>query len=390
MSTGFTWHPRAVNKVYNVKNKATEDVQNIVIEFLSVKDRTVQYSVGPDTSPLVAGTDRNYNIDLSGTTIVGLFWVRASGQGATTGTVYVSNEVLVYIDDPAVTLTVTNPYEIAIMKDGITVVDRGENTLYLPQNAGKVEVLFDDETVAVLSRQDITDIAAGNKQFSPQPIKISVQDEAITFNSKADMIEYLESLLPEAKVLIADKTQLTEDQIIQFYLPFYHYKYMRDGIVNVQYDSATMQLKLEKLVPKHGRLVDYFRAGGGGLGLAIATAIIIVVDWLLEKSTQESVKENADRVITSVEQSSKSISQQIEDTAVTIVQSTADTVWSIPKDQLIAKLKSIGANTRTEIGRIANEARAAVYGPKLPEPWWKNPVVVGLAGFAGGAIITKS
>lgn len=387
LKTGFVWHPRGVAKPYTVRNQNSnnEDVTDIVIEFINIETGNVDYSTTEDTTTLANNSDKTEWIDLEGTTIQGFYWARATAKGTSTSTVYTSNKVLVYVDDYEFTYDADIPYMLELMYKGVKVEERGDaGTLYIPKNAGRVMVVFDDNTIAVLGPDDIT-----NHVFERKGALVSVQEHKITFSDKQSLINYLENLLPEARGYIADKSSLTEDQIIQFYLPFYLRRRQVDHVVYIEYDDTTPAIIEHQLIARFGLLTPWSRGGGGGAGLALVAGLFALYEWYLHKHEEKTIKESADTIVNSVSETGKSISKQIQDTAVSIVQNTADSVWSISKDELIKKLQSIGASTRSEIDAIKNTSESAIWGPNKPQPWYKKPEVIGAMAFVGGLIIGK-
>lgn len=376
MNRGFI--PYSYNVRACVRNKCQSNVTSVVIELLK-PDFTAAYSTEEDTRTWTPGNELCIDFMVPSTVPRGIYYVRASGRDEN-GNPVTSNILMVYVDDKIET-GVKGDYVAGLRYIDAVVDDYGSGDLLAPRSADLFVAEVAGQGYYLSASGELVRALAVSRKFSYE------------FDGYDTMYDFLKSI--SFVNPIADETALSNEEKVDALLPFFNYSWMQKTRTDLVCVRDGLKLVCHQLVTVRLRMYESLGGGGGAGGAVIAAAVALGLwNWWLSRQTVEevttSVKESAKQVIDNEAEIAKKLSKQIEDTAISIVQSTADTVWSIPKNTLIAKLKSIGSFTRSDITRIANIHKANIDAIEAkPKLSWKDLALVGLGGMVVGLIVGR-
>ena len=360
-----------------VRNVCNANVSRVVIEVLRA-DNTAVYSTPEDTRTWTPGNELCINFSVPSSVQSGVYWLRASGEDAN-GNVVISNIILVYIDDYDDT-GISGDYVSAIRFVDADIDDYGSGNLYAPRNS--------DLFITEVDGQGYYRTSSG----SVEKALVVSREYVLTFSNYDRMLDYVRQLSPIDP--FADINAIDKDKAVDVLLPMFSYSQMRKTGRLICYRDG-LDIVCKELYSIRQRLIGWTYGGGGGGGAAIAVGILLgAFVWWEHRQTRNEiisvVKETGKQIIDNDAKIANKLSQQIEDTAVTIVESTNSTIWAIPKDILIKKLRMIGAMTRADITRIANMHKANIdaLGPEK-EIDWKYVALGAIGGFIIGALVAK-
>ena len=368
--------PKGINVTVCVRNLCSSNVSRVVVELVKA-DNTVAYSTNEDTRTWTPGNE--LCIDLSVDTSVGngVYWLRASGQDSN-GNAVVSNMLLVYVDD-YINSGISGSYVSGIRFIDADIDDYGDGDVYAPKNADLFISEVDGEGYYLTS--------SGTLEHA----LVVSRDYVLSFADYNRMLDYVKQISPIYP--FADISSLNPDEAVDVLLPFFSYSQMRKTGRLICYRDG-LDLVCKELMTIRQRLIGWVYGGGGGGGAVIAVGILLGLEmWWLNRQTKNevitTVKETGKQIIDNEAQVANRLSKQIEDTAVTIVNATNESTWSIPKDILIKKLRLIGLMTRSDITRIANMHKSNI--DSLPEKKtdWKTLALIGIGGFVLGSAVSR-